>query len=418
MKQFWTVFKFEFKNYAKNKAFIILTLLLVIGVGVVLSIPRIQAAIGSKNEQGAPTEKTVIALVDKTGTDANATAAFFASAMKDTEFKVTDKSVGELKKAVDNNEYNSAIILNSNLSYTHIVKNVGMFSSFDTQFNEIMLAKYRSESLSKLGVSQNDANSLLTAAVQVDTVQTSSGKDQMQNFFYTYILIFALYMAILLYGQFVATSVATEKSSRAMELLITSTEPKNLMFGKVLGAGLAGLSQFVLIFGSSYLFYNLNKSYFKDISIVQSIFNMPLSILLYTILFFILGFFIYAFMYGALGSLVSRMEELSTTIMPVTLVFIIAFMIVMFSMGSGNVDNMAMRICSFIPFTSPMAMFVRIAMGEVANWEIAVSVGILIISTIAIGYLAAAIYRMGVLLYGKAPKPAEIIKMLKKSKSI
>ena len=149
MKQFWTVFKFEFKNYAKNKAFIILTLLLVVGVGVVLSIPRIQAAIGSKNEQSAPTEKTVIALADKTGTDANAAAAFFTSAMKDTEFKVTDKSVDELKKAVDNDEYNSAIVLNSNLNYTHIVKNVGMYNSFDTQFNEILLAKYRSDTLSK-----------------------------------------------------------------------------------------------------------------------------------------------------------------------------------------------------------------------------------------------------------------------------
>ncbi len=416
MKQFWTVFKFEFKNYAKNKAFIIITLLLVIGVGVVLSIPRIQSAIGSKNKPEAPVEKTVVALVDKTGADANATAAFYTSAMKNTEFKVTGKSVDELKKAVDNNEYNSAVILNSNLTYTHIVKNVGMYNSFGNQFEEVMLAKYRSESLSKMGVSQNDVQSFLTAQVQVDTLQTSSGKDQMQNFFYTYILIFALYMAILLYGQFVATSVATEKSTRAMELLITSTEPKNLMFGKVLGAGLAGITQFVLIFGSSYLFYNLNESYFKDNQIVQSIFNMPLSILLYTILFFVLGFFMYAFLYGALGSLVSRMEELSTTIMPVTLAFIIAFLIVVFSMGSGNVDNTAMRICSFIPFTSPMAMFVRIAMGEVASWEIAVSVVILILSTIAIGFLAAVIYRMGVLLYGKAPKPKEIIKMLKNSK--
>ena len=416
MKQFWTVFKFEFKNYAKNKAFIILTLLLVIGVGVVLSIPRIQGIIGSKNEPGTPSEKTVIALMDKTGADANATAAYYVAAMKDTEFKVVDKSEDELKKAVDNNEYESAVILNTNLNYTHIVKNVGMFSSFDSQFDELMLAKYRGDSLTKLGVPQNDVQSLLTAAVKVDTVQTGSGKDQMQNFFYTYILIFALYMAILLYGQFVATSVATEKSSRAMELLITSTEPKNLMFGKVLGAGLAGLTQFVLIFGSSYVFYNLNQSYFKDNQIVQSIFNMPLPILLYTILFFVLGFFIYAFLYGALGSLVSRMEELSTTIMPVTMTFIIAFMIVMFSMSSGNVDNMAMRICSFIPLTSPMAMFVRIAMGEVANWEIVVSVAILIVSTVAIGFLAASIYRIGVLLYGKAPKPKEIIKMLKNSK--
>lgn len=416
MKQFWTVFRFEFNNYLKNKAFLIVTVLLVIVVGVVLSIPRIQEATSPK-DQTKPTEtKTVIVLADQTGGDAAASAAFFTSAMPNTEFKVTNQSIDDLKKAVDAGTYAGAVVLKAPLSYTHVVKNIGMYDDFSGQFDQILLAKYRGDALTKLGVPAADAKAFLSAQVQAETVQTSTGKDQMKNFFYTYILIFALYMAILLYGQFVATSVATEKSSRAMELLITSTKPKNLMFGKVMGAGLAGLSQFVLIFGSSYLFYNLNKDYFKDNQIVQSVFNMPLNILLYTVLFFVLGFFIYAFLYGALGSLVSRMEELSSTIMPVTMVFIIAFMVVMFSMGSGSVDNMLMKVCSFVPLTSPMAMFVRIAMGEVAGWEIVVSVAILILSTIGVGFLAAAIYRMGVLLYGKAPKPAEIVRMLKNSK--
>ena len=416
MKQFWTIFRFEFKNYAKNKAFIIITLLLVITVGVVLSFPRIQQATASKNQPETSAEKTVIAFVDQTGDNTTVAAAYFTAAIPNTEFKIVSKSIEELKQAVDSGSYDSAVVLASALKYTHIVKNVGMYDSFGEQFDAAMLARYRGEKLVKMGVPQSDVQSLLSAAVQSQTVQTGSGKDQMKNFFYTYILIFALYMAILLYGQFVATSVATEKSSRAMELLVTSTEPKNLMFGKVLGAGLAGLTQFVLIFGSSYLFYHLNKTYFEKVAIVQSVFNMPLSILLYAILFFLLGFFIYAFLYGALGSLVSRMEELSSTIMPVTMVFIIAFFVVMFSMSSGNVDNLLMKVCSFIPLTSPMAMFVRIAMGNVSGWEIAVSIAILVLSTIGIGILAAVIYRMGVLLYGKAPKPGEMIKMLKNSK--
>jgi len=413
MKQFFTVFKFEFKNYAKNKPFIIITALLVVVIGVVLSFPRIQQAMGPGNQE--PSKKAVVAVQDKTG-DSTAAISYFTAAMKDNEFKATDKSEEEIKKAVDSGEFESAILITAPLKYTHIVKNVGMYDESSAQINEILLAKYRADTLTKLGVSANDTQSILSAKVESNTVQTGNGKDQMQNFFYTYILIFALYMAILLYGQFVGSSVATEKSSRAMELLITSTNPKHLMFGKVLGAGCAGLMQFVLIFGSGFAFYNLNASYFKDNQIVQSIFNMPLSILLFAIMFFVLGFFIYAFMYGALGSLVSRMEELNTTIMPVTYLFIIAFMVVMFSMNSGNVDNVIMVVCSYIPFTSPMAMFVRIAMGNVATWEILVSVVILVGSTIGIGYLAAAIYRMGVLMYGKAPKPSEIIKMLKNNK--
>lgn len=413
MKQFLTVFKFEFKNYAKNKTYIIITAILVVLIGVALSIPRIQQAIGT----GKPEQKEVIAVQDKTSGDSKAAVTYFSAEMKDNEFKATDKSEEELKKAVDSGEFQSAIIITAPLKYTKIVKNIGMYDESSAQMNEILLAKYRADTLTKLGVSANDTQSFLSAEVEGNVVQTGNGKDQMQNFFYTYILMFALYMAIILYGQFVATSVATEKSNRAMELLITSTKPTNLMFGKVFGAGCAGLLQFILIFGSGFAFYNLNKSYFTNAKIVQSIFNMPASILLFAIMFFILGFFIYAFMYGALGSLVSRMEELNTAIMPVTYLYMIAFFVIFFLMMSGKVNNVVMVVCSYIPFTSPMAMFVRIAMGNVAAWEIIVSVVILVGSIIGIGYLAALIYRMGVLLYGKAPKPGEIIKMLKNSKS-
>ncbi len=160
-------------------------------------------------------------------------------------------------------------------------------------------------------------------------------------------------------------------------------------------------------------FITSTRSYFKNNEIVKSIFDMPLSILLYALLFFFLGYFIYAFLYGALGSLVSRMEELNQAVMPVTFLFLIAFFIVIFSMTSGNVDNAAMIVCSYIPLTSPMAMFVRIAMGNVAAWEIVLSVAILVASTVGIGFLAAAIYRIGVLLYGKSPKPKEIFAMLR-----
>ncbi|MBQ1234905.1 MAG: ABC transporter permease, partial [Oscillospiraceae bacterium] len=84
-----------------------------------------------------------------------------------------------------------------------------------------------------------------------------------------------------------------------------------------------------------------------------------------------------------------------------------------FSMSSGNVDNLAVKIASFVPFTSPMAMFTRIAMGSVPIWEIAVSIGILIISVVGVGMLAAKIYRIGVLMYGTSPKPLAILKAIK-----
>ena len=228
-------------------------------------------------------------------------------------------------------------------------------------------------------------------------------------------MIFALYMVILLYRQMVATNVASEKSSRAMELLVTSAKPTAMMFGKVIASCLAGLIQLVCVFGSAFLFYNLNKSYWSDNMIIDSIFGIPLDLLLFMLLFFVLGFFIYAFMYGAVGSTVSKLGDINTAVMPITMLFIIAFIVVMVSMSSGNVDTPIMVICSFVPFTSPMAMFTRIAMSTVPIYQIVISVLVLIGSVVGVGVLSARIYRVGVLLYGTSPKISSVLKVVLKA---
>ncbi len=179
-------------------------------------------------------------------------------------------------------------------------------------------------------------------------------------------MIFALYMVILLYGQMVATNVASEKSSRAMELLITSTNPISMMFGKVIASCIAGLVQLVAIFGSALLFFRINEEYWSNNEIISSIFGMPVNLFIYMLIFFILGFFMYAFMYGAVGSTVSKLEDINTAVMPITILFIVGFVVVIMSMSIGEFDTVLLKVCSFVPFTSPMAMFTRIAMSTVS----------------------------------------------------
>jgi len=133
------------------------------------------------------------------------------------------------------------------------------------------------------------------------------------------------------------------------------------------------------------------------------------------LVFFVLGFFIYAFLFGAIGSTASKLEDINTSVMPLTFLFIIAFFVVIFSMSSGSVDNLAIVICSYVPFTSPMAMFTRIAMSTVPWYEIVISIAILIGSVIGVGVLSAKIYRVGVLLYGTTPKIGSIIKAIRKA---
>lgn len=200
-----------------------------------------------------------------------------------------------------------------------------------------------------------------------------------------------------------------------MEVLITSAKPTSMMFGKVLASCIAGLVQLIAVFGTALVFYNLNKNAWGGNMIIESIFNIPVELFVYMLVFFVLGFLIYAFLYGAIGSTASKLEDINTSVMPITFLFIIAFLVVMFSMANGNVDNTLMMVCSYIPFTSPMAMFTRICMSTVAWYEIVISIAVLIASTVGIGFIAAKIYRVGVLLYGTTPKIGSILKAVWKA---
>lgn len=147
------------------------------------------------------------------------------------------------------------------------------------------------------GIAPGQAGQILST--QVTHEIESLGKDQMQNYFYTYIMVFALYMVIMLYGQMVATNVASEKSSRAMEMLITSAKPTAMMFGKVIASCTAGFIQLLCVFGAALVCFHINQAQWADNPIVCSIFNMAApSLLGYMLVFFLLGFFIYAFLYG------------------------------------------------------------------------------------------------------------------------
>ena len=132
-----------------------------------------------------------------------------------------------------------------------------------------------------------------------------------------------------------------------MELLITSANPTSMMFGKVLASCLAGLAQLTLVFGSAILFYNVNKSQVSN-PLIASLFDIPLELFVYMIVFFILGFLIYAFMFGAVGSTASKLEDINTSVMPITYLFIIAFVVVVTSLTGGTIDNTVMKVCSFM----------------------------------------------------------------------
>ena len=409
MKQFGKILKFELKGYLKNKIFIGITIFLVAAIAVAMFFPNILSLL--KSEDGGTTDPTDLPVMLVYAEDETLSAVvkeYFTESFTEYEVTLADGTVEDIKSQIMSGEAECAFVLSSLTSYTYYVNNLSMYDTNTAIADGVLQEVYRVTAMLQGGLTSEQVGGIMS--VQIESEMKTLGKDQVQNFFYTYIMIFALYMVILLYGQMVATNVATEKSSRAMELLVTSAKPTAMMFGKVLASCIAGLIQLVAIFGSALLFYNINKAAWGGNMIIQSIFNIPVDLFVYMLVFFILGFLIYAFLYGAIGSTASKLEDINTSVMPITFLFIIAFIVVVFSMSSGELDTTLMKVCSYIPFTSPMAMFTRLCMSTVAWYEIAVSITILVGATVGIGILSAKIYRVGVLLYGTPPKIGTIIK--------
>ena len=409
MKQFGKILKFELKGYLKNKAFVGVTIFLVVAIAVAMFIPNIISVFKSDDEgtTTTPTDLPVMLVYAEDETLSGLVKDYFSEAFTGYNVKVADGTVDDIKSQITSGSVECAFVMSSASSYTYYVNNLNMWDSNQALADTVLQEVYRVNAMIQNGLTPEQAGEIMSVVIESETM--TLGVDQMENYFYTYIMIFALYMVILLYGQMVATNVASEKSSRAMEVLVTSAKPTSMMFGKVLASCIAGFTQLVLVFGSALLFYNINKAQLSN-PIVASIFDMPIDLFIYLLVFFVLGFLIYAFLYGAIGSTASKLEDINTSVLPITFLFIIAFFVVMFSMISGSVDTALMKVCSYIPFTSPMAMFTRICMSTVAWYEIAVSIAILIGSTIGIGILSAKIYRVGVLLYGRPPKLSTIIK--------
>ena len=413
MKQFGKILKFELKYYLKNKVFVGITIFLVLLIAAVMFFPRIAAMFETDDTTDTPVDLPVMLVKADDPAQADLVKQTFAAAFADYDVRITDEDIDAIKEQITSGSAECAFVMTGSTSYTYYVDNLSMYDANEAIANEVLQQLYQMNAMIGSGMTAEQAGEVMN--IQITSQVEMLGKDQMQNFFYTYIMIFALYMVILLYGQMVSTNVATEKSSRAMEVLITSAKPTSMMFGKVLASCLAGMIQLIAVFGSALIFYNLNKSYWGGNELVDSFFNIPPELFVYMLIFFVLGFLIYAFLFGAIGSTATKLEDINTSTMPLMFMFIIAFMVVMFSMSSGNVDNTIIKVCSYIPFTSPMAMFTRIAMSTVPWYEIAISIAILVGSTIGVGFIAAKIYRVGVLLYGTTPKLGAIIKAVWKA---
>ena len=400
MQQFFTVFKYEFKKIVLSKGYLISTGIMAIILAGVFFLPQLISDLKLFNSDN----NTPVALIKTDYTKSETLVQTIHAALPDYEVKLTDKSTEEAKQEVIDDKAKFFIEANHNLTEVTEYSKIG-FSDASIREVQSIDAIVKNLRQSDLLAEQNLAPAAITKVLNPDVkinLETVN-KNGAASVIYTFVLIYALYMAITFYGSHVMNSVVTEKTSRAMEVLATSVKPNALLFGKIISTSLAGLIQIAAIIIEAFICVKISSANNSDFPVNQIISNIPTQILVYMLIFFLLGFLIYSFLYGAFASTVSKIDELGSAVMPVQIIIIFTFFVTMSAINSGNADTPFNVFLSYFPFTAPMMMFTRAIISNVSTLEIILSILVLIVSTYFIGWLSARIYRVGILMYGEKP---------------
>ena len=400
MQQFFTVFKYEFKKIVLSKGYLISTGIMAIILASVFFLPQLISDL----KLFGSSDNTPVALIKTDYAKSETLVQTIHAALPDYEVKLTDKSTEEAKQEVIDDKAKFFIEANHNLTEVTEYSKIG-FSDASVREVQSIDAIVKNLRQSDLLAEQNLAPAAITKVLNPDVkinLETVN-KNGAASVIYTFVLIYALYMAITFYGSHVMNSVVTEKTSRAMEVLATSVKPNALLFGKIISTSLAGLIQIAAIIIEAFICVKISSANNSSFPVNQIISNIPTQILIYMLVFFLLGFLIYSFLYGAFASTVSKIDELGSAIMPVQIIIVFTFIVTMSTINSGNADTPFNVFLSYFPFTAPMMMFTRAIISNVSTLEIILSILVLIVSTYFIGWLSARIYRVGILMYGEKP---------------
>jgi ABC-2 type transport system permease protein len=251
----------------------------------------------------------------------------------------------------------------------------------------------------------------LTRGVEL-TVVNERGESERGRVLLALALVMLIYFTVLIYGVTVMRGVMEEKQSRIIEVLLASVNPFDLMLGKVIGIGLVGLTQYVVWAVSGLALSALSAG----AAVAVAGFDMPkvsVSLMIFFMVYYLLGYFLYAAFYAMIGAIVSNEDDGQQAQWPVSMTFAASLVASMLAMENPN--GVAVTILSLIPFFGPSLMFLRIALGSAPAWQIAASIILLVVTIIAVTWVAAKIYRVGVLMYGKRPTLPELARWLKYS---
>ena len=435
MNKIGLIIRREYFTRVKKRSFIIMTFLGPLLIAAVYIIP-ILLALHTDNE------KRTIAVVDQS----HWFERQFVSTENQTFIRLDDIDIDSTKRLVQQGFFDIALFIPEtqlNIPSSAVVYSMKQVPiTVESHIKEVMKNEIQVQKLLAAGVDPDILESLKTninlSVIRMDEEGGEKETFTEIQFILGLILAVLIYMFIMLFGGQVMQGVSEEKSSRIIEVIVSSVKPFQLMMGKIIGVSLVALTQFVmwiLLTGVIYVGFSaavgitnpeaisqgtvlsqeISNTNIMDNEAVQDVLNVVHSIDFGTIIvsfivFFLLGYLLYATMFAAIGSLVDNNTDSQQFTLPVTVPLIIAIISAVYIVNDPD-SSLAVWM-SMIPFTSPVVMMVRIPFG-VPIWQVVVSAILLAGTFVGMTWVAAKIYRTGILMYGKKPTYKEIFKWLK-----
>ena len=406
MRDIFTVMKFTINDMIKRKSFIISTLIILILIVIGFNVPNL-----IKKFNGDNTGNKLLIIDSKNVFEG--TLENLKQMDVGYEFEVTNEDLKfeDVKQKIEDKEIKEAIIINSEnekIRISYIVENTTMMNEIPEGCINALTSIYSSLKISKLGLTEEQLQSI-TPNFEFDLKQTEE-KSANGNVFAMMMMSIVLFYAIYFCAYQVSSSITTEKTSKIIETLVTSTSPKTIVLGKTIGIGTVGLAQMILIVAIALI----SAKTFLEPGLLDSILDMSnitpyLGIM--TAIYFILGYLAYALLYALTGSTVSKPEDIQSANSPVAILAVIGFYLSYFTMM--NPTSKLNVFASLFPISSPFCMPFRIMMGLANTTDVIMSIAILIATIIAIANIAIKIYSNAILNYGTKMGIKDIIKMYK-----
>ena len=403
MKDLFIVTKFTMKDMLQRKSFIITTIIFLIMIVVGFNIPNFMKMLNKDSDVNK------IEIIDS-GNVFEGTLESLKDLDTGYEIQISNENYEKIKEKIENEEIDSAIIVekqDENIKIRYIVKSATMMSGVPENIISTLNTLYTNIQINKLGLTEEQLKSI-TPNFEFALEQTD--EEASGNVYAMMLLSIVLFYAIYFCAYQVSSSITTEKTSKIIETLVTSTSPKTIVLGKTLGIGIVGLLQMILLVGTALI----SAKMFLEPGTLDSIIDVSkitpyLGII--TIIYFIFGYFEYALLYALTGSTVSKPEDIQSANGPVAILAVIGFYLSYFTMM--NPASELNIFASILPISSPFCMPFRIMMGLAKPTDVIISIVILLITGIIIAKIAIKIYSNAILNYGTKMSFYDIVKMYK-----